>query len=169
MRSENANRGLCVAALLVAMLAASGAIAQSFELRPGRAVVVDGDTLRIGSQRVRLSAIDAPELSQICRAKGGVGTLCGRDSRNALAALIRAGIRCTVETQDRYGRAVAACTNAAGQDIGQEMIRKGWAVPYWRYGGARYARALNEATAGGAGMHAGAFIDPEQWRRGERW
>lgn len=155
--------------LTAGMVATSAVVAQSFELRPGQAVVVDGDTLRIGSQRIRLSAIDAPELSQICRAKSGAGTLCGRDSRNALAALIRGGLRCAVETQDRYGREVATCTNAAGLDIGREMIRQGWAVPYWRYGGARYSKAYDEALAADVGMHAGTFIDPEQWRRGERW
>ncbi|MBN9453853.1 MAG: thermonuclease family protein [Bosea sp.] len=143
--------------------------AQSYEFRPGQAVAIDGDTLRIGSQRIRLSAMDAPELSQVCRSDAGKATLCGRDSRDALAKLIREGVRCMVETHDRYGREVATCTNAAGLDIGREMIRQGWAVPYWRYGGARYSKAYDEALAADVGMHAGTFIDPEQWRRGERW
>ncbi len=145
------------------------AAAQTYDYRPGEGVAVDGDTLRIGTQRIRLSAIDAPELSQVCRSGAGKTTLCGRDSRGALARLIRNGVRCVVETHDRYGREVATCTNAGGLDIGQEMIRQGWAVPYWRYDGARYSKAYDEALSADIGMHAGTFIEPERWRRGERW
>jgi len=29
-------------------------------------LVVDGDTLHVGNERVRLFGVDAPELSQIC-------------------------------------------------------------------------------------------------------
>ncbi len=155
-------------ALVAAGLAAPAA-SQSHVFRPSEVVAIDGDTLRIGAQRIRLSAMDAPELSQICRSDAGKTTLCGRDSRDALGRLIRQGVRCTVETRDRYGCEVASCTNAAGLDIGREMIRQGWAVPYWRYGGARYFKVYDEALAADVGMHAGTFIEPEQWRRGERW
>ncbi|WP_293809183.1 thermonuclease family protein [uncultured Bosea sp.] len=161
------SRPALVVLLWLAAIASAGA--QAYDFRPGQALAIDGDTLRIGSQRIRLSAMDAPELSQVCRSDAGKATLCGRDSRDALAGLIRHGVRCTVETHDRYGREVATCTNAAGLDIGREMIRQGWAVPYWRYGGARYSKAYDEALAADVGMHAGTFIDPEQWRRGERW
>lgn len=158
--------------LLASVLAAnlvSSAASQTYEFRAGQAAAIDGDTLRIGAQRIRLSAMDAPELSQVCRSDAGKATLCGRDSRDALARLIRQGVRCAVETHGRYGREVATCTNAAGLDVGREMIRLGWAVPYWRYGGARYSKAYDEALAADVGMHGGTFIDPEQWRRGERW
>lgn len=40
---------------------------------------------------------------------------------------------------------------------------------YWRYGGARYAKAYAEASSARAGMHAGTFIEPELWRRGQRY
>ena len=36
----------------------------------GKASVADGDTLRIGSERIRLHGIDAPESAQNCRAAG---------------------------------------------------------------------------------------------------
>lgn len=146
----------------------SPAVAQAYDFRPGEAAAVDGDTLRIGSRRIRLSAMDAPELSQTCQSDRGQTTLCGRDARNALAALVRGGVRCFVETSDRYGREIATCSNPAGVDVGGEMIRKGWAVPYWRYGGTRYAKAYAEASSARAGMHSGTFIEPELWRHGQR-
>lgn len=157
-------------ALLFAFAAvALPATAQTFDLPPGAVIALDGDTLRIGNNRIRLSAIDAPELSQVCRTHQGRAALCGRDARSALSRLIRQGVRCAVETVDRYGRAVATCVAPAGLDVGRDLIRQGWAVPYWRYGGARYAKAFDEARAAAVGMHAGTFIDPEQWRRGARW
>ncbi|RYG08363.1 MAG: thermonuclease family protein, partial [Caulobacteraceae bacterium] len=36
----------------------------------GRATVIDGDTLEIGSQRVRLWGVDAPEGRQSCMRDG---------------------------------------------------------------------------------------------------
>jgi endonuclease YncB( thermonuclease family) len=33
----------------------------------GRASIVDGDTMEIHGMRIRLSGIDAPESSQLCR------------------------------------------------------------------------------------------------------
>lgn len=146
-----------------------GSRRSELSFRAGEVVAIDGDTLRIGSQRIRLSAMDAPELSQTCRANNGRMTLCGRDARDALGRLVRGGGICTVETHDRYGREVATCITKARTDVGREMIRLGWAVPYWRYGGARYSQAYDEALTANAGMNAGAFIEPERWRRGERW
>lgn len=164
---EIVRKTLLIPAVLLSI--ASAANAQVYEFGPGAARAVDGDTLRIGSQRIRLSAIDAPELSQTCRATTGALTLCGREARDALARLLRHGVRCVVETKDRYGREVASCSTATGVDIGGEMIRQGWAVPYWRYDGARYSKPYDEALSADAGMHAGTFIEPERWRRGERW
>lgn len=99
----------------------------------------------------------------------GGQTLCGRDSRDFLARLIAGGIRCLVETQDRYGRDVAACTTADGRDIGSAMVAAGHAVAYLRYDGRRYAADEARARRARAGMHAGQFIEPEEWRRGQRW
>jgi len=160
-------RGIWASTIAAAM--AMPAASQTYDFRPGEAMAIDGDTIRIGPQRIRLSAIDAPELSQTCRSGRGATTLCGRDARDALARLVRNGVRCVVESHDRYGRGVATCTNTAGDDIGRAMIREGWAVPYWHYDGARYAKAYDEAMSVDAGMHAGTFIEPERWRRGERW
>ncbi len=99
----------------------------------------DGDTLRCGRERVRLSNIDAPELrgSPRChRSRYGKNpSWCdyalGLRSRNALRAFIRSG-NLTVHRQgrDHYGRTLARVT-VNGQDAGQHLIRLGLARP-WR-------------------------------------
>ena len=46
--------------------------------------IVDGDTLAIGSTKVRLQGIDAPETDQVCLNANGVRWTCGIDARDQL-------------------------------------------------------------------------------------
>ena len=46
----------------------------------GQATVVDGDTIGIRGQRIRLSGMDAFETRQICQDAGGIAYRCGRDA-----------------------------------------------------------------------------------------
>jgi endonuclease YncB( thermonuclease family) len=52
--------------ILMLLLPLSGALADELA---GQASVFDGDTLEIHGVRVRLWGIDAPESTQLCRAK----------------------------------------------------------------------------------------------------
>ncbi len=53
----------------------------------GVASVIDGDTLEIHGQRIRLHGIDAPESRQLCHLDGKPWQ-CGKDAANALAAAL---------------------------------------------------------------------------------
>lgn len=61
----------------------------------GVASVIDGDTIEIHGQRIRLFGIDAPESSQLCARPGGERWRCGQRASLALA--------------DRIGRATVSC------------------------------------------------------------
>ncbi len=50
----------------------------------GVASVIDGDTLEIHDQRIRLHGIEAPESRQLCRLDGKPWQ-CGKEAANALA------------------------------------------------------------------------------------
>ena len=52
----------------------------------GRAVIVDGDTLRLGGERIRLKGMDAPELAQSCTGADGRSWPCGQQAKAALGA-----------------------------------------------------------------------------------
>lgn len=95
--------------------------------------VHDGDSIRCGSERVRISDIDAPELpdSPKCRNYRRSYTWCdfkaGYRSRDALRAFLVRGL-VMVERQgvDRYGRTLARVT-VNGQDAGAYLVSLGLA------------------------------------------
>jgi endonuclease YncB( thermonuclease family) len=64
----------------------------------GIASVIDGDTIEIHGQRIRLHGIDAPESGQTCLDADGRTWRCGQRAALALQDLIR---RRTVACDDR--------------------------------------------------------------------
>ena len=54
----------------------------------GPARVVDGDTLEVGGERVRLEGIDAPESAQTCQRSDGKAWSCGKAAAKALERLV---------------------------------------------------------------------------------
>ena len=76
----------------------------------GKAKVIDGDTISVGRNRVRLHGIDAPESGQTCDNANGLSYKCGQVATDRLSALIGANeVQCEVKDKDRYGRLVAVC------------------------------------------------------------
>lgn len=149
-----------LAALLLLPLPA---LAQQTVSGPARAI--DGDTLEVQGQRIRLLGIDAPESGQACRDAQGTPYPCGERARMAMAQMIAGQqVSCTVERADRYGRGLAVC-RAGGLDLNAEMVRRGAAVAYIDR---RYQAQEQEARQARRGIWAGAFERPEDWRRANR-
>jgi endonuclease YncB( thermonuclease family) len=133
----------------------------------GAARVVDGDTLELRGEKLRLQGIDAPELSQTCEARGQP-VPCGKLAAAHLKDLIASrNLNCAVEGRDRYGRGLARC-RAEGRDIAEDMTRDGWALSDRRYSDGRYHGAEAVARAGRRGIWAMRFEDPAEWRARRR-
>lgn len=136
------------------------------EFRDGsrlNATATDGDSLRAGNQKIRLSGIDAPELSQTCRDERGREWACGREAHARLLALLsRGAVNCASSSRDRYGRALATCSAGPVSDIGEAMVRAGYAVDFMNGG---YQAAEAEARAEKRGIWRGSFERPQDWRR----
>ena len=126
----------------------------------GSVSVHDGDTLTLNGEKIRLLYIDAPELRQNCRLDRRQYP-CGERSRDALIALVgRKEVTCDAAKRDRYRRLLGDC-RAGGVDLNRAMIRDGWAVAYDKTLKADEA----EAKRRGAGIWAGTFENPREWRR----
>lgn len=132
----------------------------------GQASVIDGDTVEIHGQRIRLFGIDAVESSQRCE-RNGQAWNCGKDSAFALADRIgRSAIDCRGQEKDRYGRLVAVCFKGA-EDLNRWMVEQGWAVAYRRYS-VDYVAAEDAARAARRGLWASTFDMPWEWRKKTR-
>ena len=129
----------------------------------GPAKVIDGDTIVVAGELVRLHGIDAPELDQTFLWRGEP-VACGTMALAALEALT-AGVklRCEVVERDRHGRLVAKVFSPNGVDIGRRLVSAGWALAYRRYS-KDYVAAENEARKARRGMWRGTFVKPWEWR-----
>lgn len=105
---------------------------------------------------MRIAQIDAPEKRQAF----------GNRSRQALADLcFQQPAAISRTSKDRYGRTVAdvACR---GQDVGQHMVRGGWAWVYDRYVIDRSLYTLQDAArAARVGLWAAEAVPPWEWRK----
>tara|TARA_R110002124_G_scaffold9586_13_gene49302 strand:+ start:19414 stop:19962 length:549 start_codon:yes stop_codon:yes gene_type:complete len=112
----------------------------------------DGDSFRLGADRVRLLGLDAPELNQHCATSQDGRWPCGRVARDRMAGLLASGsLQCQPEGHDRYGRLLAHCT-IDGSDLGAIMVAEGLAVaaaatPANRHRHARQVWASGPATS----------------------
>lgn len=133
-----------------------------FAAEPG-VRVIDGDTLDLRGERVRLFGIDAPEARQTCDRNGAVWR-CGAWSARVLADAIEAGrVTCRAVDTDRYQRTVAIC-HAGAVDLGQHMVQMGAARAYVRYSD-RYLRDEAAAKRARAGVWAAKMVTPEVHRQ----
>ncbi|MEW6254524.1 MAG: thermonuclease family protein [Pseudomonadota bacterium] len=115
----------------------------------GRAAVIDGDTLEIAGNSIRLADIDAPPLDYACADPKGATVPCGQRAALFLKELVGlAAITCIPEGRDSYTREVARCS-VKGVDIGAAMVRAGWALA--RYG-KTYQAEQEDARSMGAGL-----------------
>lgn len=129
----------------------------------GQARVVDGDSLVVAGERVRLFGIDAPELKQRCDVSGR-NWACGTWAKDALAQIIGQGVlRCEALDRDRYGRTVARCM-VSNRDVGAAMVRAGAATAYLRYS-TDYAGIEAAAKREARGLWSGAVTAPGAYRK----
>ena len=134
--------------------------------------VVDGDTLRINSYKIRLEGIDAPEMKQLCQRtflsififSFNKNYKCGEISKKKLQGYTKNyNISCKVEGIDRYNRILGTCYKNK-ININSRMVRLGYAVAYKKYS-KKYLSAEREAKREELGLWKGTFDMPWDWRK----
>ena len=163
-------RNLAIALLLAAMMVAAWFYGvwtdqrQPVPIAGQKIYVIDGDSFVVGTRKLRLDGIDAPELRQTCDNQQ-VEWPCGRMARAALEKLLlEPGLSCVAEAQDLYGRSVATCSSTSTADIAAVQVREGMAVTHEFNGMSDYGGEENAARAQKRGIWRGAFDSPEDWR-----
>jgi endonuclease YncB( thermonuclease family) len=148
-------RTVVTVTILLALAAPALASPPIGTILEGNVWVIDGDTVSIGQDHIRLKGLDAPEL----------GTPDGETSKRALIAIAKRGRdwRCTVldinPAKGSYReRAACSCTLPNGADPVALMIAQGMGR-HWRYWTrnypalrARYDAAEAKAKAAKAGF-----------------
>lgn len=126
--------------------------------------VIDGDSLEIGGEKVRLLGIDAPELSQTCTNATGKTYGCGKQATKHLQYLIgKKTVQCDVTGDDKYQRGLVLC-QVGDVDINKQMVKSGWALAF-RNSYVDYTTEEIAAAKARRGLWAGDFMTPREWKQ----
>jgi endonuclease YncB( thermonuclease family) len=160
-------RRRCGRRLLSAAALAVALVAPALAEIAGPSHIIDGRTLEVGGQRIRLFGIDAPDLDQLCR-HGGRDYHCGQVARAALWDLVSGlDVGCAPETEAPGPDGTIAATCSAGEvSLNEAMVRSGWALAD-RAASDRYVAIEADARSARRGLWKGPFEPPSAWRRGQ--
>jgi endonuclease YncB( thermonuclease family) len=146
---------LVMSAAAVLLCAMPPAPAQVFPDRPvivsGRATVIDGETLDIRGQRIRLAGIEQPADDHVCERTDTERWRCGPRAVNALDELLEEAIVSCVVREQETPR-VGACS-VGPVDLSLWLLRNGLARAASAPAG-KYAKAQAEAMLARRGIWA---------------
>ena len=138
----------------------------------GFAKVVDGDTIKINSKKIRLYGIDAPEKKQKCKKtyltisfmSFTKDYMCGEVSTQKLIKKInKQKLNCNILDVDRYKRLIGECFKR-NINLNSWMVSNGYAVAYRKYSKKYVSDEIN-AKNNKLGLWQGKFEMPWDYRR----
>jgi len=135
----------------------------TYSVHADKLTVTDGDTIRIGEERIRFSGIDAPELKQTC-VYLEIEFKCGEFSKNLLIKKIaNQKVSCIRESKDQYGRTLAECF--VGKDsLSSYLVQEGYAFAYRKYSD-KFIADEEYAQSKGNGMWSMEFLFPWDFKK----
>jgi len=167
MKKQNLN--LSSFAIIILFIT-SFAYSSEINIVKGKAVIIDGDTIKINGQAIRFGGIDAPESfyrgkKQECYLNEKK-VFCGELSKQKLKEKISSNIVSCIkeEKKDRYQRIIAECF-INGESLSSFMVRNGYAFDYKRYSNKKYAQDEEYAKINKLGIWKMKFEYPWEWRK----
>ena len=132
----------------------------------GKAYAIDGDSLKVAGNEVRLFGIDAPEYNQKCLNADNIEYSCGSLAKKYASDLVKnKEVNCYYHIKDFYNRYLAKCY-IDGVEINKELLKNGMAIIYSYQESDGEAKALEkQARDAKIGIWQGAFENPKDYRR----
>jgi endonuclease YncB( thermonuclease family) len=153
--------------MLVAILYLLATSAARADTIAGRASVIDGDTIDIHGERIRILDIDAPESRQTCfnALAAHPDWRCGSEAAKKLANLVGARtVTCETTRKDRYKRWLAHCS-VSGADLALWLAEHGWVFAYRDCKCEMIRSAVDRAKVQRLGIWSGDVQEPWEWRK----
>ena len=136
----------------------------------GKAIVVDGDTVKIEREKIRFGGIDAPESyykgkKQTC-IDDNKKVFCGQISKEKLIDKIgNNSINCKIEkNKDKYKRLVGECF-LKEESLSVFMVRNGYAFDWPYYSEGKFANDQEYAKMNKLGFWNMKFEYPWIWKK----
>ena len=134
----------------------------------GKAIIVDGDTIKIKGEKIRFGGIDAPESNfmfkrQTC-IEDNKEIFCGLISKYKLGEKIgNNSVNCKVENKDKYKRSVGECF-IKEESLSVFMVRNGYAFDWPYYSNGKFANDQEYAKINKLGFWNMKFEYPWEWK-----
>ena len=146
---------------------------QELKIIFGKAIISDGDTIKINGEKVRFGGIDAPENNffgkkQFCYLDD-IKVLCGDLSKEKLKKKVGKNfVKCLLEeNKDIHERYVGECF-VNNESLSVYMVRNGFAFDYPKYSNGKFKKDQEFAEFYSLGLWNMRFEYPWIWRKKNR-
>ena len=155
--------------ILIILFSFSFSYSDEKNIAKGKAIVMDGDTIKINGEKIRFGGIDAPESyfmgkKQTCF-EDNKKIFCGQISKDKLIEKIgNNSVNCKVENKDKYKRSVGECF-IKEESLSVFMVRNGYALDWPYYSKGKFAKDQEYAKLNKLGVWNMEFEFPWKWRK----
>ena len=156
--------------IIIILFSFSYSYSDEKNITKGKAIVVDGDTIKIKGEQIRFGGIDAPESyyrgkKQTC-IEDNKKVFCGQISKEKLIEKIgNNSLNCKIEkNKDRYKRSVGECF-IKKESLSVFMVRNGYAFDWPRYSKGKFANEQEYAKMNKLGVWNMEFEYPWIWKK----
>ena len=156
--------------IIIILLSISFSYSGEKNISKGKAIVVDGDTIKIKGKKIRFSGIDAPESyyrgkKQTC-IEYNKKVFCGKISKDKLIERIgNNSVNCKIEeNKDKYNRSIGECF-IKEKSLSVFMVRNGYAFDWPYYSKGKFAKDQEYAKINKLGLWNMNFEFPWIWKK----